>query len=73
MVDNGNAKITSRNLEFDVGIAHGIDELLEPPDLGARCDTFKETKVQVSGPHLLMKHLVLLNNEDIHLCRYASD
>nr|XP_023690960.1 stabilin-1-like [Paramormyrops kingsleyae] len=46
VVDNGNAKIISRNLEFDVGIAHGIDELLEPPDLGARCDAFKETKVQ---------------------------
>ncbi|KPP67495.1 stabilin-1-like [Scleropages formosus] len=45
LVDAGNAKIVERHLEFNVGIAHGIDQVLEPPDLGARCDTFTEIKL----------------------------
>ncbi|XP_063071302.1 stabilin-1 [Engraulis encrasicolus] len=38
LINNNEAKIVERNLVFDVGIAHGIDQLLEPPNLGARCD-----------------------------------
>ncbi|KAG9483804.1 hypothetical protein GDO78_009628, partial [Eleutherodactylus coqui] len=45
LVDNNNAKIVKRDMEFIGGIAHGIDHLLEPPNLGARCDEFTETKV----------------------------
>nr|XP_015202668.1 PREDICTED: stabilin-1 [Lepisosteus oculatus] len=44
LVDDGNAKIIERHIMFDVGIAHGIDQLLEPPNMGARCDNFTETK-----------------------------
>uniref|UniRef100_A0A8C3P8H3 Stabilin 1 n=1 Tax=Chrysemys picta bellii TaxID=8478 RepID=A0A8C3P8H3_CHRPI len=40
LVDNGNAKIVQRHMEFDGGIAYGIDQLLEPPNLGSRCDDF---------------------------------
>uniref|UniRef100_A0A8D0G9K9 Stabilin-1 n=1 Tax=Sphenodon punctatus TaxID=8508 RepID=A0A8D0G9K9_SPHPU len=40
LVDNGNARIVQRHMEFNDGIAYGIDQLLEPPDLGARCDEF---------------------------------
>ncbi|XP_029455316.1 stabilin-1 [Rhinatrema bivittatum] len=39
-VDNGNARIVQRHMEFNNGIAHGIDQLLEPPNLGAHCDEF---------------------------------
>ncbi|KAL4646353.1 stabilin-1-like [Arapaima gigas] len=46
VVDDGNAKIIDRHLEFNVGIAHGIDQVLEPPDLGARCDNFTEVKLK---------------------------
>uniref|UniRef100_A0A672IHS7 Stabilin 1 n=1 Tax=Salarias fasciatus TaxID=181472 RepID=A0A672IHS7_SALFA len=36
---NGNgARIEERFLNFRVGIAYGIDQLLEPPGLGAHCD-----------------------------------
>ncbi|XP_043934440.1 stabilin-1 [Protopterus annectens] len=45
LVDNGNARIVERHLEFSSGIAHGIDQLLEPPDLGARCDEFVKEEV----------------------------
>uniref|UniRef100_A0A803TKA8 Stabilin 1 n=1 Tax=Anolis carolinensis TaxID=28377 RepID=A0A803TKA8_ANOCA len=45
LVDNSNAKIVQRYIQFDVGIAYGIDKLLEPPDLGARCDAFHTSEV----------------------------
>ncbi|XP_051776944.1 stabilin-1 isoform X3 [Erpetoichthys calabaricus] len=41
LVDNGNAKIVEVNIEFNGGIAHGIDQLLEPPNIGARCDSIE--------------------------------
>uniref|UniRef100_A0A803SQ99 Stabilin 1 n=1 Tax=Anolis carolinensis TaxID=28377 RepID=A0A803SQ99_ANOCA len=37
--------IVQRYIQFDVGIAYGIDKLLEPPDLGARCDAFHTSEV----------------------------
>ncbi|XP_064160250.1 stabilin-1 [Anguilla rostrata] len=46
LVDDGNAKLIERHLMFDVGIAYGIDQLLEPPSMGARCDVFEEVKSQ---------------------------
>ncbi|XP_069499284.1 stabilin-1 [Ambystoma mexicanum] len=39
-VGEENARIIQRHMEFDGGIAYGIDQLLEPPNLGARCDRF---------------------------------
>ncbi|KAM8930744.1 stabilin-1 [Pelodytes ibericus] len=41
IVDENNSRVIERNLEFATGIAHGIDHLLEPPDIGARCDDFR--------------------------------
>ncbi|KAM3915643.1 stabilin-1 [Leptodactylus fuscus] len=43
-----NANIMQRDMEFTGGIAHGIDQLLEPPDIGARCDEFTAVKRSVS-------------------------
>ncbi|XP_034295185.1 stabilin-1 isoform X2 [Pantherophis guttatus] len=45
VIDNGNARIVQRYMEFDVGIAYGIDHLLEPPDLGSRCDEFQTVEI----------------------------
>ncbi|XP_056380116.1 stabilin-1 isoform X2 [Hyla sarda] len=50
LVNDNSAKIIQRDMEFDGGIAHGIDQLLEPPNLGARCDEFTAT------PRPLMMH-----------------
>uniref|UniRef100_A0A8C5QWV6 Stabilin-1 n=1 Tax=Leptobrachium leishanense TaxID=445787 RepID=A0A8C5QWV6_9ANUR len=41
LVDENNGRIIQRNIEFENGIAHGINHLLEPPDIGARCDDFR--------------------------------
>uniref|UniRef100_A0A8C4WPY8 Stabilin 1 n=1 Tax=Gopherus evgoodei TaxID=1825980 RepID=A0A8C4WPY8_9SAUR len=49
LVDNGNAKIVQRHMEFDGGIAYGIDQLLEPPNLGSRCDDFLSVELRVSA------------------------
>lgn len=40
LLNENNAKIIQRDLEFTEGIAHGIDQLLEPPNIGARCDEY---------------------------------
>lgn len=45
---NGDATIIQRHMEFNGGIAYGIDRLLEPPDLGSRCDEFIFVELQVS-------------------------
>ncbi|XP_006892358.1 PREDICTED: stabilin-1 [Elephantulus edwardii] len=47
MVGDGDARIVQRHLPFEGGLAYGIDQLLEPPGLGARCDhfEFKEYKM----------------------------
>lgn len=45
---NGDATIVQRHMEFDGGIAYGINRLLEPPDLGSRCDEFTFVELQVS-------------------------
>ncbi|XP_075039184.1 stabilin-1 isoform X2 [Mixophyes fleayi] len=44
LVNENNAMVIQRDLEFNGGIAHGIDQLLEPPNIGARCDEFTVSK-----------------------------
>lgn len=41
-------KIVQRQLEFDGGIAYGIDCLLMDPSLGGRCDSFFAVDIMVS-------------------------
>uniref|UniRef100_A0A8C5J7C1 Stabilin 1 n=1 Tax=Junco hyemalis TaxID=40217 RepID=A0A8C5J7C1_JUNHY len=48
LLENGDATIIQRHMEFNGGIAYGIDRLLEPPDLGSRCDDFTLTELPVS-------------------------
>uniref|UniRef100_A0A803TJK6 Stabilin 2 n=1 Tax=Anolis carolinensis TaxID=28377 RepID=A0A803TJK6_ANOCA len=45
---NGRCKIVQRQLEFDDGIAYGIDCMLVDPVLGGRCDTFLTSQLPVS-------------------------
>lgn len=47
LINGNNARIVARNMLFDSGIAHGIDQLLEPPGIGARCDNFTSIEVKV--------------------------
>lgn len=41
LVGENDARIVHRYLAFEGGLAYGIDQLLEPPGLGARCDHFE--------------------------------
>lgn len=41
IVGEDDAHIVQRHLPFEGGLAYGIDQLLEPPGLGARCDRFE--------------------------------
>ncbi|KAG7226841.1 hypothetical protein INR49_014190 [Caranx melampygus] len=44
---NGNAaRVVERYLSFQEGIAYGIDQLLEPPGLGAHCDGIQNKTTQ---------------------------
>lgn len=46
LINGNNARIVARNMRFDTGIAHGIDQLLEPPNIGARCDDFANIEIK---------------------------
>lgn len=47
-------KIVQRQLEFDGGIAYGIDCLLTDPSLGGRCDSFFTVEFMVSPAFLII-------------------
>uniref|UniRef100_A0A3Q3WJQ0 Uncharacterized protein n=1 Tax=Mola mola TaxID=94237 RepID=A0A3Q3WJQ0_MOLML len=50
---NGNAaKLVDRFLTFKEGIAYGIDQLLEPPGLGAHCDKMETRITYVSSANI---------------------
>ncbi|RLW00187.1 hypothetical protein DV515_00009195 [Chloebia gouldiae] len=55
-LNDGQCKVVQRQLEFDGGIAYGINCLLTEPSLGGRCDSF-----------LTMEFM-----EGIHWCTYES-
>uniref|UniRef100_A0A8C5D509 Stabilin 1 n=1 Tax=Gouania willdenowi TaxID=441366 RepID=A0A8C5D509_GOUWI len=41
MLNDDAATLVERSMYFKGGVAHGIDQLLEPPGLGAYCDDFE--------------------------------
>lgn len=49
LINGNNARIAVRNMLFNSGIAHGIDQLLEPPSIGARCDNFTSIEIKVQN------------------------
>ena len=50
---NGNeAKLVERFLTFKEGVAYGIDQLLEPPGLGAHCDKLENKITSVSSANI---------------------
>ncbi|MCI4390248.1 hypothetical protein PGIGA_G00120430 [Pangasianodon gigas] len=46
LINGNDAKIVERHLQFFSGIAHGIDKVLEPPNIGAHCDDFSPTEIK---------------------------
>uniref|UniRef100_A0A5F8GFS2 Stabilin 1 n=1 Tax=Monodelphis domestica TaxID=13616 RepID=A0A5F8GFS2_MONDO len=53
LVGEGEARIVQRHMEFLGGIAYGIDQLLEPPGLGSRCDHYVKEQQPCSSCDLL--------------------
>uniref|UniRef100_A0A1A7YJ26 Stabilin 1-like n=1 Tax=Iconisemion striatum TaxID=60296 RepID=A0A1A7YJ26_9TELE len=41
LLNENSARLVERYMDFKEGLAYGIDQLLEPPGLGAFCDTMK--------------------------------
>lgn len=48
-LNDGQCKVVQRQLEFDGGIAYGINCLLMEPSLGGRCDSFLTVEFMVSA------------------------
>uniref|UniRef100_H0ZLX1 Stabilin 2 n=1 Tax=Taeniopygia guttata TaxID=59729 RepID=H0ZLX1_TAEGU len=48
-LNDGQCKVVQRQLEFDGGIAYGINCLLTEPSLGGRCDSFLTMEFMVRG------------------------
>lgn len=48
MINENEARIVERYMDFQDGLAYGIDQLLEPPGLGAHCDSLVNRTTYVS-------------------------
>lgn len=49
LINENAARIVERHMVFKEGIAYGIDQLLEPPGLGAFCDMMTNKTTYVSS------------------------
>lgn len=49
---NDAARIVDRHMSFREGIAYGIDQLLEPPGLGAHCDMLENRTTYVCNAYI---------------------
>lgn len=56
MINDNEARIVERYMAFQDGLAYGIDQLLEPPGLGAHCDSLvnRTSYVSVSHTHIFV-------------------
>uniref|UniRef100_A0A8C5IYW2 Stabilin 2 n=1 Tax=Junco hyemalis TaxID=40217 RepID=A0A8C5IYW2_JUNHY len=64
-LNDGQCKVVQRQLEFDGGVAYGINCLLAEPSLGGRCDT---ALILLCSP----RPLPVLPQEGIQWCTYES-
>jgi len=48
LINDNSARLVERYLTFKDGLAYGIDQLLEPPGLGAFCDSVENRTTYVS-------------------------
>ncbi|XP_072521836.1 stabilin-1 [Salminus brasiliensis] len=64
LINGNDAKIIERNLQFISGIAHGIDKVLEPPNIGAHCDDFASTEIKGRCGSCLLPPICPYGSED---------
>lgn len=48
LINDNEARIVERYMDFQDGVAYGIDQLLEPPGLGAYCNVLVKRTTYVS-------------------------
>lgn len=53
MINGNEARLVERFMVLREGIAFGIDQLLEPPGLGAYCDSLENRTTMVSSANTL--------------------
>ena len=53
LINENAARIVERYLDFKEGVAYGIDQLLEPPGLGALCDSMENRTTHVSSANTI--------------------
>ncbi|CAL8336729.1 unnamed protein product [Merluccius merluccius] len=58
------ARVVERFLTFKGGVAYGIDQLLEPPGLGAHCDGLENRTIKGRCGHCSMIPACRYNSED---------
>ncbi|XP_054832208.1 stabilin-1 isoform X3 [Eublepharis macularius] len=70
-------RIIHSYMEFNVGIAYGVDQLLEPPDLGSRCDEFHPAVIAKSEcgscNYLFLCPFGSIEHGEIMSCLYFGD
>lgn len=63
MVNDNMARILDRFMLFNGGVAYGIDQLLEPPGLGAHCDGLEDRTIYVRDFNIMF--IIVLFISDI--------
>lgn len=53
LINENAARVVERYLHFKEGVAYGIDQLLEPPGLGAICDNLENKTTKVSSANTI--------------------
>lgn len=53
-MNNNEARVVERFLTFKESLAYGIDQMMEPPGLGAYCDSIENKTTYVSNAALVL-------------------
>uniref|UniRef100_A0A8C7EZ97 Stabilin 1 n=1 Tax=Oncorhynchus kisutch TaxID=8019 RepID=A0A8C7EZ97_ONCKI len=62
MVNDNMARVLDRFMMFNGGVAYGIDQLLEPPGLGAHCDGLEDRTIYVRDFNITFIILLVISN-----------
>uniref|UniRef100_A0A673VS04 Stabilin 1 n=1 Tax=Salmo trutta TaxID=8032 RepID=A0A673VS04_SALTR len=62
MVNDNMARVLDRFMVFNGGVAYGIDQLLEPPGLGAHCDGLEDRTIYVRDFNIMFIIVLFISN-----------
>lgn len=67
MINGNEARLVERFMVLREGLAFGIDQLLEPPGLGAHCDSLEIKTTFVSSANTLTFVIILVRKMTVKL------